>query len=96
MKAHFFNPKDPISITGFLATFKLVYDTNKIHEGAAIWVLLHYVHKALANALDSRMCVEDRHTSIAASVRDQEPRSRNLLRSYPEVVNYMLEKFATD
>lgn len=36
MKAHFFDPKEPISIIGFLATFKLASDTRKIHKGTAM------------------------------------------------------------
>lgn len=95
MKAHFFDPKDPISIIGFLATFKLACDTNKIHEGVAMWVLSHYLKDTLANALNSRMCAEDRSASLPASERN-EPRSRKLLRSYPEVVNYLFKKISTD
>lgn len=35
MIARVFDPKDLISITGVLATFELVRDTNEIHENAA-------------------------------------------------------------
>lgn len=34
MKAHFFDSKDSISIVGFLDTFKLPCDANRIQEGA--------------------------------------------------------------
>lgn len=95
MKAHFFDPKDPIFIIGFLATFELTCDTNKIHEGAAMWVLPHFVKETIANALNSRMCAEDRTAPLVATVRHDKIRHQKLLRSYPEVVNYLLKKFAT-
>lgn len=38
----------------------------------------------------------DRLLPFAASVRNGEPRSRELLRSYPDVVNYLLNKNATN
>lgn len=59
MKAHDFDPKESISIIGFLAPFKLACNTNRIHEGSAIWALPHYVHETIANALNSGMCAED-------------------------------------
>lgn len=43
MKAYFFDPKKKISIFGFLATFELACDTNKIQEGAATGILSHFV-----------------------------------------------------
>lgn len=33
-----FDPSDPISIVGFLATFNLANDTNRTNGGAAMWV----------------------------------------------------------
>lgn len=57
MKAYFFVLKDPVSITGFLASSKFAYDnTNNIDEEAAIWVPSHYVMETLANTSDSRIC----------------------------------------
>lgn len=53
MKEHYFDPSDPISIVGFLATFKLVCDTNCVHKEAAMEVLLLSVKNALASALNS-------------------------------------------
>lgn len=96
IKAHFFNLCDRISIIGLLVTFKLAFDTNKIHKGAAMWVLPHDGKKTLSNVHNRRTCAEDRSASLAASMRNKETRPRKLLRSYPELVTYLLEKFATD
>lgn len=35
IRANFFDPKEPMPIVGFLATFRLVWETNRVHEGAA-------------------------------------------------------------
>lgn len=48
IKAGFFNPKGPIFITGFLATLNFACHLNKIHKGAAMWALPHYVQESLA------------------------------------------------
>lgn len=96
MKARFFDPRYLISITGFFATFKLARDTNTIHGRAAVWVLPHYVNKTLANALNNRICAEGRHSLFVASVPNEEARSRKQLRSYTEVVNYLVNKHETD
>lgn len=45
MKLHSFDTSDPISIFGFLATFKPNCDNNLIHEGAAMWVLHFFCQK---------------------------------------------------
>lgn len=42
------------------------------------------------------MCATGKSSPFAASTRNVDNRSRKLLRSYLEVVNYMLKKFATD
>lgn len=61
-----------------------------------MWVRSHYVTKPLANALNSRMCAEDRLPSFFAAVGDEKRRSRNNLRSYPEIVDYLFKKLTTD
>lgn len=55
MKAHFFDKKDPNFKYWFLATFMVVRDTSKIHKGAAMWVLSHFVRETITNTLKSRM-----------------------------------------
>lgn len=70
MNAHFFDPKTSISAIEMLATFKLACDTHRIHQGAVTWLLTHYVNETLAYALNGRMCVTEKYSSIAASVRN--------------------------
>lgn len=67
IKAHFFDPKDPISIVGFLATFKLPCDMDKIHEGATMRILSNFVKKPIGNAQNSRMCTESQSGPLAAT-----------------------------
>lgn len=62
---HFFDPKDSFSNIGLLATLELACDTNRIHEGAALWVLPYYVCETLANALNCGMCETNKSSHIA-------------------------------
>lgn len=39
MMSQIFDSFDPISIIGFLSDFKLVYDTNRVQGGDALWLL---------------------------------------------------------
>lgn len=78
-------PQESDPVLDFLTTLKLICDTNKIHEKAAMLVLFHYVDKPLAIALNNRRCAEDRSDPLAASEQN-EPRSRKLLQFKPEVV----------
>lgn len=48
MKAHWLESKGTESIAELLTTFKLVYDTNKIHDGGSVSVLLQIVREVLA------------------------------------------------
>lgn len=61
-----------------------------------MWVLPHYVSETLANALYSQMCATDKLFYIAALVRNFHNGPRKHLRSYLDVINYLLHKFATD
>lgn len=74
----------------------LARDTNLIQEGAALWLLSHYVNKTLAHVLNSRMCDRNTPTPITASVRNSDATTRALHRSYSEVANCLLNKFARD
>lgn len=78
-------------IIRFLDTFKLVRDTNNIQEGAAMWVILHYVDGTTANARNSRLCVDDGLSPFAVSVRNEGPGSHRKLRSYAQAVNNLLK-----
>lgn len=44
MKVRSFDPKHDIFITGFLATFRLASNINRIRDGAGMCVLAHYVN----------------------------------------------------
>lgn len=46
--------------------------------------------------LNDRMCAQSWLDLLAASLPNEQPRSRKLWRSYPEVVNHLLQKYATD
>lgn len=86
LKALCFDPKDPISIIGFLTAFEHACDTEKIHEEVAMWVLLQYVKKTLANTLNCRMWADDCLSPFAAPMRNDQPRSRKLIPFYLEIV----------
>lgn len=90
MKAHFFVSKDPISIIDFLSAFKLACVSNKIHEDVAMRFLPHYSKNPVANALNICTCAENWLPQFATSVQNERSRSCNLLRSYPELVSYLL------
>lgn len=59
-----------------------------------MWILANYVNKIHTNALKSCKCATDKSSLIATSVRNLDNRYR--FRSYAEVVNYLLKKFATE
>lgn len=73
LKPHFFISRDSISIIGYLATFKLAYDTNHFHERVAMWMQPNFVQERLANFLNSCMYRKDSLALFAALVRSQEP-----------------------
>lgn len=95
IKAQFFDPGDLIYIIRFLNTFMVACDNNRIRERAAILVLPHYVNETHPNTLNSHMCAMDMSSPIAASVSNVDDRSRQFLRSDPEVGNYLLKKFTS-
>lgn len=74
----------------------LACEYKKLHIRAALWVLVYYVQICLANALNSPMCAENRLTLLAVSVCNKQHRSCKLLRSFPEEVECLLKKHATD
>lgn len=59
-------------------------------------VLSDYVKQTLANAMNRRMCAEEHLSPFAAPVHNAKTRSLKLLRSFPEVVNYLLKNYETD
>lgn len=63
-------PKESGLYHRILAAFKMVRNSNKIYEGAAMLFLPHYVKDSVANALNNCMCAENRLAFLAASVRN--------------------------
>lgn len=59
MKTHFFYPIESISILGLLDTIRLACDFRRMHNGAAMCVLLCCFDEALASELNSQMCIID-------------------------------------
>lgn len=87
MKTNIFDSFDPISIISFLSAFKLACDTNGVHEGAAMWLLHFFMKKPAAAALNSR---------ISLPSKSHRRHKEGTLTTYCEVVNYLLETYATD
>lgn len=78
---------DPISIIAFLSAFKPACDTNGMHKGADMWLLHFFMKKQAAAALKLR---------IALLPRSCRRRKEGALTTYWEVVNYLLDTYATD
>lgn len=96
MKAQFCDWKDLISFIGTLATFKLACNTHRIHDRAAMRVILHYGNKRLVNALNSCVSATGKSSHISLSFHSVDNGFCKFLRSYREVVDYLLKKFSTD
>lgn len=45
MKSVTFKPSDPISIVSVLDIIDIAYDSNCIHEGAAVWLFSHSIQE---------------------------------------------------
>lgn len=86
MKTILFNLFDPTSIKGYLSTFKHVYDTNGIQEGADIWLLPLFMEKTVAAVLTARTVLYQ----TCKYCKD------GTLSSYYKEINYLLETFATE
>lgn len=52
MKKQFFEFTDPLCIIGFLATYKLAWNSNRIQKGAEIRVLHHYSNDRFVHTLN--------------------------------------------
>lgn len=96
-KAHFFNLRDSNSSIALFASFKLSFDTHRIHEEAAMRVLSSFDKNALVSTLNSRMSAATNIPHAAASVHLAERFGQNkLFHTYAEVVNNHFEKFSND
>lgn len=96
MMVSFSSPKGPVYIVEFLASVNLACNKNQIYKGAAMSFLLHFVRETFVNAINSRMYTEDMTILSVASVRSQEPKPWELLRTYLIVLSYLLNTIAVD
>lgn len=97
MKTHFFGLIDPISIMCFRATIALTRDTKCIYEQTGMLVLPFFVKNALATTSNSRIFSVTHIASVVVTVITVERTAqKELHRSYPEVANHLLKKFAND
>lgn len=69
---------------------------NKVHKGATTRVLPHFDKRTIANALNVRMCTDNRTVAVTATVGYNKIRPRKLLQSYAEVVDYLLKQYASE
>ena len=81
-----FDPADPVSILSYLSTFKTACDSIGVHEGAAVWLFSAYMKEPAKAALTMR---------IESNVKKSKP-SKGQLRTYSEIVNYLLKTYASD
>ena len=86
MRSHTFSGQDPIAVLGFLARLKMACDHNGITEGAALWCFQFYLTGQAHALLQSRL---NRNTMAVDVER------RELLRTYSQVVNFLLRTYAT-
>lgn len=97
MKAHFFDPSNQISIIGFLDKIQLASNTNRIHEGVAMWVHPCFVKNTLAKTSKSWMLAAMHFVPLIASINIFEQTTRKkCFRFYLGVAGYLLKKFASD
>lgn len=86
MRSSKFEPLNPSSILAFLHNIKTAYESNGIHERAAMWLFLHSVTEPAKAALSFRVSVtEDNNTHKAET-----------LTTYCQAVRYLLESWAAD
>lgn len=67
MKAHMIDSADQKSILVSLNTFKLAGDANRIHGGAAMWVMPYFVSSRIEASPNSRMIKSD-GTAVEAAI----------------------------
>lgn len=80
-----------------LAIFKPACDNNRIYERAAMCILCFFVKDDFSSRLNSDMSAATHIEPVFESMKTVIPRTqKKLLRSCPEVFNYILKKFAND
>ena len=84
MQAKTFDGKDPIRILSFLHSFQNAADTNGLHEGAAMWLIVRFMSGPAHHALNARLA-----PAIQAA-------SAGKLTTYCQVIQYLLQTYASD
>ena len=87
MKNRTFDGNDQITVLGFLAKFRDACDINHLSEGVAMWCFQFFLSGQAEALLQSRLA----GGSMAVDVEQED-----LLRTYPQVVNFLLRTYATD
>lgn len=75
-------------------TLKVAWNTNNIHESAAMCVLSHNFKETIANVRNIYKSAVDCLSPLNVSVRNENAMSRKPTRSYPEAVIWMLNDFS--
>lgn len=92
-KSHIFKSFDPISIFCFSKIFKLACVTNGVHNGAPPWPLHVFKIKTAFVVLTARVSAE----CTSQKKNDQWANDKiGDFDTYPQVVNFLLTKYATD
>lgn len=90
MKPHMFDPLDPITIIEHFCNFKLVYDTNEIHEVAAMWLFHFFMKTLVSSVLRSQLLSNQKARRIVTS----KAKTAALI-NYPQVVDSLLRAYKT-
>ena len=77
-----FTGSDQIAVLEFLASYKRACDLGVVTEGVAVWPIQFHLTGQAEGLIQSKLAVDEE--------------GRELLTSYREVVNCLLEKYATD
>ena len=80
MKGRYFDGRSPISVLNFLAAFKRACDINRVHEGAAFFLINNFVTGTARIDLDGQL-----NDGPAP-----EPDDTDALSTYCSVVNYLI------
>lgn len=92
MYSHTFDTTNPISILGFLKNFKLACHSDVRNEGAAMELLNFFRNQSASEVLNERLSAEPTDTKASRKPTV----NSTYLTSYPQVVKFLLEKYATD
>lgn len=82
-----FYDKDPITVFKVQELFQVACDQNGVHEGAALYCFQFSLNGQAKGHVVPK---------ISSSANPMDARDRELLRTYPEVIHYLLETYATD